>query len=167
VNTNQPFSAKSFMQNVLVVIAFVIITSIAQQYEPLVRLSQQLQEQPQPYLGIAIGMTVVSAVSFMVSVFVLISGRQKEKHTPRRGEVRLTGSATFAMGDIKAAVRTGQWLRDPEWRKVTWVIFSALVLALGIFGIFLVIAPPGVKVIIVIIMIYMAAMVGRAVVRAR
>ena len=161
-----PDTLKTLLGNAVLVIAFIVISAIAEQIEPLVRISRQLDEDPQPWISIAIGMAAVGWASFMISIFVLLFGKENVKRKTKRGEVKLEASNTYAMGDIKAAFRTGQWVHDAEWRKLALVICSALLMALGLFSIFIVIGPPGVKVGIIIVLVYAAVMISRGIARA-
>ena len=54
-----PDTLKTLLGNAILVIAFLVISAIAEQIEPLVRISRQLDENPQPWLGIVIGIVTV------------------------------------------------------------------------------------------------------------
>jgi hypothetical protein len=57
-----------------------------------------------------------------------------------------TGGDAFSLRDLKSAWRSGAVRRDPVWRRRAVTTIGALLLVAGIFGGFVVIGPPWIKV---------------------
>lgn len=58
-------------------------------------------------------------------------------------------SETFTLGQLKRAVRDGGWLRRPLWRRRGVIVAGVALLTFGLFGIFVVVGPPGVKLFVI------------------
>ena len=56
------------------------------------------------------------------------------------------GSESFRFQELKAAWRTGAVWHDPVWRRRLVTTVGALMLVMGLFGLFVVIGPPWLKV---------------------
>jgi hypothetical protein len=72
--------------------------------------------------------------------------------------------ASFA--EVKEAWRAGEWRRDTEWRRWFVIAAGAGMLFYGIFGLFLVVGPMHIKVLVAGVMAYVTAMLVWGFVRA-
>jgi hypothetical protein len=77
---------------------------------------------------------------------------------------RAANEATFA--GMKEAFRSGEWRRDPQWRRLFVITFGAALLFYGLFGLFVVVGPPLVKVLMTGAMIYVTGMIAYGLARA-
>lgn len=72
-------------------------------------------------------------------------------------------SEAFTLAELKAALRTGRWLRSATWRRRVVVVLGVALFALGLFGLFIVVGPVGVKLLLAAVLLYAAgALAARA-----
>jgi hypothetical protein len=146
-------------------------------YIPLLKqFSIDLVAHPQPYLAIAIGMTVIGLGLFIVVGIVnaLRSGRRMTEPEARAyasAALRVPSYAFYrgyfrgnAVGqqvvtsnsfrDIKEALRSGVWRHDPAWRRFLLMAAAALLWLYGAFAIAFVLGPPAIKLIVGAVLLY-------------
>ena len=91
---------------------------------------------------------VVVTVAATVAGFALMMGgiiasmMAEDDPTSSGSGVRINSS----LPAMKAAWRSGAWRRDPPWRRLFVTALGAALLTIGLFGIFIVIAPWPVKI---------------------
>jgi hypothetical protein len=157
---------KTVFQTLLLVVAIIALAVVIDQITPLKQLTLYLDQHPEPYRRITIGMSVLGWV-LMGYVFFLVlwmrgrpmsedearqfmrtsAGRPMINRAFRGKAVGREARTGASFHDIKEAFISGDWSRDPGW----WPIFIGLLalplVAYGMFGYFIVIGPPTVKVI--------------------
>ncbi len=153
---------KGILQSVLVILGVVILEGIADQIQPLVRLTNDLAERPEPYRTTAIVMAVAGGLLFAASMIVyFVLTREKWQKAIQKGalQVRADYSAEqiLTLHEIKYAYRSGQWLRDRGWIAFSLVVLGALVMMVGLFGLFVVIGTPGIKLLALGLFVYIVA----------
>ena len=91
----------------------------------------------------------------------------------RRSRFRVKGASagrgvevetTFAA--VKGACRSGEWRRDPYWRRFFVMALGAALMTIGLFGVFVVIAPGPVKILCAGTVLYVAVRTAVALARA-
>ncbi len=157
---------KSILQTIGLIVGIFILAVAFDQITPLKQLTAYLAEHPEPYRGITIGLAVIGWLLLIVAFgggiwsqgrpmtddeaqeFMSTSAgnpRIKRKMWGKGVGREFRGTATFR--EIKDTIRTGVWLHGSSW----WPILIGLVglpfAAYGMFGFFVVIGPPLVKVI--------------------
>jgi hypothetical protein len=162
--------------------------AFAPNISPLERFSDYLRQHPQPYLGIATGMTVLGIGLFITVGFVTacrdgrrMTDAEAKKYagaSPRvpsysvyRGYFRgkavgqqVENSNNFR--DIKSAFRSGAWRHDRAWRRFLLMAAGALFWLYGGFGIALLLGPPAVKVIVGAALLYVSVRLSWSIWRA-
>lgn len=63
-------------------------------------------------------------------------------------------SEGFTLRQMSRALRSGRWLRSTVWRRRVVVTTGVALLTLGLFGIFVVVGPPGVKLFLISCFLY-------------
>jgi hypothetical protein len=161
-------------------LAFVALAiAFAPSIGPLKRLSDALAGHPQPYLGIAVGLTVVGVALFAVvglatalrggrrmtgaeAQAYAAAGLRAPNYAVYRGYFRGRAfgqqvETTNSFRDIREAFRSGAWWNDSAWRRFLLTMAGALLWLYGGFGIALVIGPPAIKVIVGASLLYVSA----------
>ena len=157
--------------------AFVALSiAFAPYIAPLKQFSDDLVAHPQPYLAIAIGMTLVGVVLF-IAVGMITAMRNGRRMTDAEAQAYASASLrvpnyTFYRGyfrgralgqqvessndfrQIKNALRSGEWLRDAGWRRFLLSFAAGMLWVFGGFGIAFVLGPPAVKLIVGATLIY-------------
>jgi len=152
---------KTIIRTFLLIVIIFGMALLADQIRPLKQLTLYLNEHPRPYTTIAI-VLAVAGWALLISSFILgfwkkgrpMSEDETRQYMQGSGYRRFSGltagrefevETTFR--DIKETIRSGSWLRDAGW----WIILLGLLglpLAVyGMFGYFIVIGPPLVKLI--------------------
>jgi hypothetical protein len=155
---------KSLLQTIGVVAALFILAVVTDQFMPLKQLTNYFNDHPQPYQGATIALSIIGW-SLLIGVFVFsiwIRGRPMSDEQAREftstgaGRPRTTrvtrGAAAgreyrFAASfrDIKDAFRTGSWLHDRRLWPILIGLVGVLFAVYGMFGYFVVIGAPLVK----------------------
>jgi hypothetical protein len=157
---------KALLQTLLLVAVIFALAVAVDQIAPLKRFTLYLSQHPEPYRSMAIGMSVAGWVLLIgVLGFLLIArGRPMSEAEARdfmqssAGGPRLTrvlrGRAAgrefqiaASFREIKDAFRTGAWLREPGWWPLVIGLLAMPLIFYGMFGYFIVIGPPLVKLI--------------------
>lgn len=152
------------------VIAAIVIAEV-----PAIKQVDQAIGANQPLLlGMAIAATAAGFVLFMGGIIsMLMAGGEAMDHQEietsaasirdaasrpyvwRASAFRIPGAAEgrqvaneTTIAGMKGAWRSGDWRRDPDWRRIFVVATGAAMLAYGLFGIFIVTGPPYLKVLL-------------------
>ncbi len=101
-------------------------------------------------LRLTLSATVVGFALFMGGILhlLLVSGQ----------------SESFTLRQMAHALRSGRWLRSSVWRRRMVITAGVALLTFGLFGLFVVVGPPGVKLFLVSCFLYGA---GAAALAAR
>ncbi len=167
---------KTLLQTIGLIIAIFLFAYLADQFAPLKQATIYLQEHPQPYRGIAIALTIFGCALLIGSFFVNLwaRGRPMAEDEAREFMNRSAGRPTVVRAsrgavagrtyrgeasfrDIKEAVRTGAWLHDPNIWPFLIALVGVLLAAYGMFGYFVVVGPPVVKLLCVGALAYATA----------
>lgn len=137
---------------------------------PLRDWARALEQNPEPYKTITITLSIIGWGLFLLALvigFVLHSRpmssgaardfMQRETHGRFRGRAagREFHSET-TMREIKRAVGSGEW-REPKWYPILLGLAALPLIAFGMFGFFIVVAPPVVKVLCIAALFYATA----------
>lgn len=146
-----------------------LVIAIGEALPPLHRLHAWTQAHQRPLLAVTISLTVVGFVLLMgMAIHMVLSrGRPMSKREIdglaarrltsqpalfRRSAYRSHGTAAGAQAEdsasfaeVKAAWRARAWRVSPRWRRLFAGLIGTAFLATGLFGLFIVIAPPGIK----------------------
>ncbi len=156
---------KSILQTIALIVIIFAIALLAEQIAPLKQLTSYLNDHPQPYVNITIGIGIVGFVLLIVAWLIVLvrssgpmSDAEAQEFARSMGRVQVGTFSGKAVGvtargevsfrAIKDALRSGEWRRDAGW----WPFLLGLVglpLAVGgMFGYFFVIGAPTVKLIV-------------------
>ncbi len=154
------------VRNLLLVL---LVIAIGEALPPLQRLHTWTQAHQQTLLTATIPMAAVGFVFLMSMAIHLVLTRGKpmtqreirelaarritlQPTLWRRSAYRLRGTAVGAEGEdsttfaeIKAAWRVQAWQVSSRWRRIFAGLIGTALLATGLFGTFVVIGPPGIK----------------------
>jgi len=75
-------------------------------------------------------------------------------------------SEAFTLAELKAALRRGTWRRSPAWRRRIVVVLGVALFTLGLFGLFMVMGPVGVKLLLAAVLLYTAGALAAGLARA-
>jgi hypothetical protein len=159
-----------------VLVAAIVLSELP----PLQRLDRAISSHAPLLLGLAITLTVVGFSLFMGGIIaMLMAGGEEMSHEdveessrsirdaasgPRVWRVsayRITGrtegrqvanETTFA--GMKDAWRSGDWSRDPQWRRLFIIAAGVAMLCYGMFGIFVVTGPAYLKLLLMAALLY-------------
>lgn len=169
-----------------------LVIAIAEAIPPLKQLETYLAAHRTDYM---IPLAVIAGIGFVLLMggaihMVLAGGRPMERReiedsagrtrvrSPgpavfRRSAYRVAGtaagaqaedSATFA--EVKAAWRARAWRTSVRWRRLFAMGAGAVLMALGMFGIVIVLAPAGIKLLSALALVYAAVQTTRGFARA-
>ncbi len=176
-----------------VMLGLYLVAMVVGEIVPALKDLERLMERHQAaLLALTIGMSVVGFVLFMGGILHRIFGGAGEPMT--HGEVedlarsvhmearpsaarvsayrfrgRSAGSSfaeTFTVREAKDAWRQRSWRESPRWRSNFVVMVGVALLAPGLFGIFIVIGPNGIKLLCGAALVYAAVRTITAFVRA-
>jgi hypothetical protein len=155
---------KTVLQTLLLVAVIFALAVAVDQITPLKQFTLYLGEHPEPYKRLTIGMSLVGWV-LLIGAFVFglwirsqpMSEAEAQEYMqsgagrPRvrrifKGQAagrQFRGTASFR--EIKEAVRSGAWARDPGWWPILVGLLATPLIAYGMFGYFFVIGAPLVK----------------------
>ena len=153
---------------VLLLLAGIVLSEV-----PILKSAERMIARSEgPLLALTIGVAVCGFAVMMGGIFsMLLAGGASMTHEEiedsmrrqrdasslpyvwRRSTYRFSGVAAGQQGSmeasfsgIKDAWRTGEWRRDPHWRRLYVIAAGGTMLAFGLFGIFIVIGPMPIKV---------------------
>jgi hypothetical protein len=66
----------------------------------------------------------------------------------------------FTLGELKGVWRSGQWLREPHWRRVSLMVGGALAALFGFLCALLLVSPPASRPIVITWLVFMLVYVG-------
>lgn len=75
-------------------------------------------------------------------------------------------SETFTLGELGGALRTGRWRRSQAWRRRIVILLGVALFAYGLFGLFVVVGPVGVKLLLAAVLLYAAGAMAGGLARA-
>lgn len=155
------------------IVAIFVFAVLVDQIAVLKQLDSYLRENPQPWIGLALG-AVLLGMGLLLFAWVgwgsqrnrpMTEKEAKEymKPNPRfiqrsafrgkaAGVTTPQGAASFQ--EIKGAALTGRWLQDPQVRVFCAGTAGLLLALLGAFGYFIVVGSPTVKVICAGVLLY-------------
>jgi len=154
------------VRNVLLVL---LVIAIGEALPPLHLLHAWTQAHQQPLLAVTISLSAAGFILLMGMAIHLVLAKGKPMSRReidalsarrltaqpalwRRSAYRSRGTAAGAQGEdsatfaeIKAAWRVRAWRVSPRWRRLFAGLIGAALLATGLFGLFVVIGSPGIK----------------------
>jgi hypothetical protein len=133
----------------------VLLAAVLSELPWLKRAGEAIDRLHDPLLAVTIGLTALGFTVFM-------GGILRQLMAP--GEPITAGEDSFA--GMKEAWRSGQWRRDPHWRRLLVVASGAALLMYGLFGLLLVIGPGPIRVIAAGALVYATVMTARGFNRA-
>jgi len=170
---------KHWLRRLLIQVVFLILVlaviALGEWLPPFRILHDYLETHPAVkslFSGVTISMTVIGTLllaftQFLVRVgderLVLTVGKDAQN---RRGVVgwlarRFSGlkiTAGFhdeaSFREVKRAFQKGIWWEKPRWRRFTLMGLGAFLLLYGLFGLFIVISPAGVKLLMAAALVY-------------
>lgn len=169
----------------------VLVAAVLSEMPGIKQACQAVDRLRDPLLGVAIGVAALGFAVFMGGILsLLMASGEPMTHeeieaafAERRGAgepavwrasahrvfgpaagQQAANEATFA--GMKDAWRSGEWRRDPQWRRLFLVASGAALLSYGLFGLFLVIGPGPIKVIVAGALLYATVMTTRGFARA-
>jgi hypothetical protein len=162
---------------------FLVIAALAQSLPPLRRLDDFFRAHQRVFLislgaaaGVGLILFIGNAVAMVLARGVAMS-REEIEELERRMMLLKAGSPmalrwaavrvpeaavgaeveeTATFSEIKAAFRARAWQVSPYWRRFFSLMIGALLLAIGLFGIAVVLGPPAVKLLFAGAMLYAA-----------
>lgn len=66
----------------------------------------------------------------------------------------------FTLGELKSAWRSGQWLHEPHWRRISLMVSGALATLFGFLFAMLLVSPPSSRPIVITWLVFMLSYVG-------
>ena len=153
--------------------ALLLLAGIVLSEVPILKSAERMIARSEgPLLALTIGVAVCGFAVMMGGIIsMLLAGGASMTHEEiedsmrrqrdasslpyvwRRSTYRFSGVAAGQQGSmeasfsgIKDAWRTGEWRRDPHWRRLYVIAAGGTMLAFGLFGIFIVIGPMPIKV---------------------
>ena len=143
----------------LVWVPLLIIAALVAQWPPVRALDATFAAERATLLAITLSATVVGFVLFMGGVLDLLISAGEPGRAAGAGE-------TFTLGALRGAVTSGAWLRDATWRRRVVVTVGALLMAVGICGLFIVIGPGYLRVIMAAVLVYAAVQLAWGLLRS-
>lgn len=153
--------------------------------------SQAIDRRHDPLLGLAIALTAFGFIIFMGGILSLLIGSgEPMSHEEIEGAIsqrrnagepavwrasahRVFGAAggrqaanEASFAGMKEAWRSGDWIRDSQWRRVFIICSGAGLLFYGMFSLFVVIGAPPIKVLMAGAMAYATIMTIRGFARS-
>lgn len=151
------------------VVLALLVMAIGEALPPLRLLDAWTRTHQRPLLAAAITMTAAGFILLMgMAIHLVLAGGKPLSRREidglaarrltsrqalwRRAAYRSGGVAVGGQGEdgatlaeIKAAWRSGAWRVSPRWRRLFAGLFGTALLATGMFGLFVVLGSPGVK----------------------
>ena len=162
---------RRFLQMAVTLVLLIPLTVVAEQIGPLKNPQSFINRHQSRLLGISISLAVLGFVLLMGAI--LYAGLQQGRSTSplevqdaarsrrRMSWYRFRGRAVGFQYDeersfreVKDALVSGQWRRDPQWRRFLTAVAGGVLMVFGVFGIPLAIGPPVVKLLCMGALIY-------------
>ncbi len=164
-------------------IALFLVAALASELPPVKQVVQVIDRVRDPLLTVAIAVAALGFTVFMGGILSMlmasgdpmtheevegaISQRQRagEPYVWRASAHRVfgvaagrqvAGEASFA--GMKEAWKSKEWRRDSQWRRLVVIATGAALLFYGLFGLFVVLGPPPIKVLMAAAMLYATVM---------
>ena len=173
-----PRWARSLLSTLGTLAVVLVVIAIGQLLPPMRALDAFLKEHKglqNTLLVVTVAMAIVGALTLALAQFLPapkrptgMSEEEVEALSPpvehreskrvrrgtfsREGRRSFTGEASFA--GVKEAWRLGSWRYNRNWRLLFVMALGALLVLLGLFGLFIVIAEPGVKFLVILVLVY-------------
>jgi hypothetical protein len=166
---------RSVVNTLVLVAGIFLLALLVDQIKPLKQFDAFLRAPPQPYLAFSLAFLIFGGVLMLLAMILALvrQGRpmseaeaeEFQTQAPQghpvsifRGKARgRTVHLEASFSEIKAAFRSGAWLRDPNWWPIIFGGVGLILVCLGGFGCFFIFGPPTVKVIVGAGIIYMVA----------
>ncbi|HEX2095196.1 MAG TPA: hypothetical protein VHG28_22560 [Longimicrobiaceae bacterium] len=167
-----------------------LVASVLGATPPMQALEAAMQAHQSVLLGVTGGILFVGFLLFMGGVLDLIihagepmshrdvedmvgRGRTGLRHAWRASAHRIRGRTAgsqghdqFSFREAKDAWHSGAWLRDARWRRRYITTAGGLMTFIGLFGIFFVLGPAAIKLILGGALLYALVSMGRGFARA-
>ena len=170
--------AKGFLRTVVTLLITLAIIVIGELLPPMRALDAYLKEHPgaaQFFLWLTIIMSVVGILTLALAQFLphprLPADMRREEVEAQSPPIKFredrtrtggrfsrtigggfSGEASFA--NTKEAWRRSTWRYDRRWRLLFVMMLGAICLFFGMFGLFIVVGTPGVKFLMILIILY-------------
>jgi hypothetical protein len=154
-----------------------LLLIVVGEWLPLMPAVQRFQEAypsiNQALTGVTLAMTILGTLLLAFTQFLV---RVPGPHSaPRAQTIKTEGSVKgpgrFFSGKMisagfsdevrfwrmRKAFRDGEWWRVPRWRRLTLMMLGAILLFYGLFGLLILVFPPGVKFILFLAVVYATA----------
>jgi hypothetical protein len=180
-----------WLRDVAQTLGVVLLAAVLSELPGLKQAGQAIDRRHDPLRGVTIGLTALGFTVFMGGILrmLMASGkpmihkevedaisRRRSAGNPvvwRASAHRVFGVAAGrqvatedSFAGMKEAWRSGEWRRDPHWRRLFLVASGAGLMMYGLFGLFVVIAPGPIKVIATGALLYATVMTARGFARA-
>jgi hypothetical protein len=169
------------------VLAVVLLANlIGESWPPLKALERWIERHQEPLLAVTITLAVVGFLLLMGAALHLVlagspppvegeAGEGSTDHDEEREaapapfergwevsrfrgrSVEFSGEDSFSLQAAREAWRSGAWRRDGTWRRRYVALAGGLAAACGAFGIALVLAPAGIKLLLIVTLAYALA----------
>ena len=141
------------LRTLVVWVPLLFVAALLAESPPLRSLDATFAAQRATLLAVTVAATVVGFVLFMGGVLDLLISQDEPGRQAGLGE-------TFTLGELRGAVSSGAWLRDATWRRRLVITVGALLMAAGICGVFIVVGPGYIRVIMSAVLAYAAVRLG-------
>jgi hypothetical protein len=163
----------SWLGNILLVLLLVAVGKWLPPMPAFQRFQDAHPAVNQALIVVTVGMTVLGTLLLAFTQFLV---RVPDKRrAPQAQTLRGTGSmkgwrgffagkmisAGFSdearMWRLRKAFRDGEWRRVPRWRRFTLMMLGAILLFYGLFGLLILLFPPGLKFLLFLVVLYATA----------
>lgn len=162
--------ARNLLRSVLAVVVVLAVITIGELLPPVRAIDAYLKAHAslqQSLMVITILMSVAGALLLALAQFLPypkpppgITTEDEEAHSPpikdvggrRRPSRSFGGEASFA--DVKEAWRRRSWRYDGRWRILFVMMLGAIFTLFGVFGLIILISPPGLKFLMCLLLVY-------------
>lgn len=134
-----PDRLRALLGRTLTAVVALAVIALGEALPGLRRLDRVMARHEAPLLAVTIGATTAGFLMLMGGAIhmAVTAGRWSGSGA------RAAGEASFR--EIKAAWRSGAWRRGPRWRRLFVMGAGGLLMGAGLFGLAVVLGPPGVK----------------------
>jgi uncharacterized membrane protein len=170
-------SLKQVGSTAAMLVVCLVVIAVGELLPPLRGVDSVFAANPvliQALLAVTISMTVAGVFLLAFTQFLVRVPDSRRDHGAvarlAPGETRgwsarffygVTASAGFhddaRMWQLKRAFQNGDWWRKPRWRRFTLMGLGAVLLVYGMFGLFFIIFPPGIKLLVALAVLYATA----------
>jgi hypothetical protein len=164
---------KSWLPWLRNILLFLLVIALGE-WLPLMPAVQRLQETHpsinQALIGITLTMTILGTLLLALTQFLVrvpnAHGVSPVRTTRSKGIVKGPGwflsgiRITAGFSDevriwrFRKTFRDGDWWRVPRWRRMTLMMLGGILLFYGLFGLLILVFPPGVKFFVFLVVVY-------------